>query len=218
MIKIAPSILSADFTKLGNDIRSIENSGAEYVHFDVMDGVFVPNISIGVPVLQSVRKITDLQLDVHLMISEVEKFIPVFCDNGADIVTFHYEAVPQEKVCTLLEEIKKRGKKAGISIKPGTPASVLEQAADLADLILVMTVEPGFGGQSFMYDMLPKIMETKEIIKRHNPSCELEVDGGINFETGKLCVGSGAEVLVAGSFFFGSENRPQTVKILKETD
>ena len=215
MIKIAPSILSADFCRLGDEIRSIEHSGAEYVHFDVMDGVFVPNISVGVPVLKSVREITGLQLDVHLMISEVEKFIPVFCENGADIVTFHYEAVPEEKVRPLLAEIRKRGKKAGLSIKPGTSASVLENVADLADLILVMTVEPGFGGQSFICEMLPKIAEAREIIGRLNPSCELEVDGGINSETGKLCIENGAEVLVAGSYFFSSENRAETVKLLK---
>ena len=208
MIKIAPSILSADFSRLGEDIESV--SAAEFIHIDVMDGGFVPNISIGIPVVKSIRKVTAQIFDVHLMIVEPQKYVKQFCMAGADIVTVHLEASAEENIIAALKIIRECGKKAGLSVKPGTPAKALIPFLDYVDMILVMTVEPGFGGQKFMADMLPKIREIKQLTSK-----PIEVDGGIDFETGKLCIEAGAEILVAGSFVFKSENRNETINKLR---
>lgn len=208
MIKIAPSILSADFSRLGADIESV--SAAEFIHIDVMDGCFVPNISIGIPVVKSIRKVSTQIFDVHLMIVEPQKYVKQFCMAGADIVTVHVEASSEENIISALKIIRECGKKAGLSVKPGTPAKALIPFLDYVDMILVMTVEPGFGGQIFMADMLPKIREIKQLTSK-----PIEVDGGVDFETGKLCIEAGAEILVAGSFVFKSENRNETINKLR---
>ena len=205
MIKIAPSILSADFTRLGEEINSV--NCADYVHFDVMDGVFVPNISFGIPVLKSVRKITEMTLDVHLMLKSPSQYASRFAKAGGDIITFHVEAEVPEAVHFTIDEIRKLGKKAGLAVKPETPVSSVLPFIDLLDLVLIMTVEPGYGGQEFMPAMLPKISELREIIDMRGIKCEIEVDGGINHETAKLCISAGADVLVAGSDVFFAENR-----------
>jgi len=213
MVKIAPSILSADFTKLGDEINSVKS--ADYLHFDVMDGVFVPNISIGIPVLESVRKITDMTLDVHLMITSPARFTARFAEAGADIVVWHIEAETPENTVSAIEELRGLGKRAGLSIKPGTPVDALLPYIDMIDLALVMTVEPGFGGQQFMHDMLPKIEYLRRIIDSCGLKCEIEIDGGINAETAKLCVAAGADVLVAGSDIFKSANRAGRIAELR---
>jgi len=213
MIKIAPSIFAADFTKLGSEIKSVES--ADYVHFDVMDGMFVPNISFGFSVLESIRKITTMALDVHLMINKPSRYIARFAKAGADIITFHVEAETSDNILSAIDEIHEHGKKAGLSIKPKTPTEALLPYIDSLDLILVMTVEPGYGGQEFMSDMLPKIMKIREEINKHNPDCELEVDGGINLETARLCIDAGANVLVAGSDIFNASDRPAQISLLR---
>jgi len=213
MIKIAPSILAADFTKLGEDIRSV--SSADYLHFDVMDGMFVPNISFGIPVLESVRKTTDMVLDVHLMIDSPIRYINKFANAGADIITFHVEAESSENTEKAINEIHKLGKKAGLSLKPDTSADKLLPYIDSLDLVLVMTVEPGYGGQSFISEILSKIIKIRGIINDRGLSCELEVDGGINPETAKLCIEAGANVLVAGNDVFKAPDRATHIKKLR---
>ena len=213
MIKIAPSILAADFTQLGNDIKSV--STADYLHFDVMDGVFVPNISFGIPVLESVRKITDMVLDVHLMIESPSQYVEIFSETGGDIITFHVEAQTPEDTKISIDKIHRKGKKAGLSIKPATPVNVLLPFIDSLDLILVMTVDPGYGGQDFIDAMLPKISEVRNIINKRNLNCELEVDGGINPETASLCIDAGANVLVAGNDIFNATDRAAHIEKLR---
>jgi len=214
MVKIAPSILAADFAKLGEEIESIKN--ADYVHFDVMDGIFVPNISFGFPVLESVRKITDMTLDVHLMIDKPSQYAARFAKAGGDIITFHVEAETPSKVRTTIEKIHNSGKKAGLSIKPKTPIDALLPYIDTIDLVLVMTVEPGYGGQTFIKDTIPKITEIRKLINDRNLNCELEVDGGINIETARVCIDAGANVLVAGSDVFHTENRKKHIAKLRD--
>ena len=202
MIKVAPSILSADFVNLERDIRKLKECGADYVHVDVMDGLFVPNISIGIPVVSAIRKITDLPLDVHLMIQQPIRYVEQFCDAGADILTIHAEADTVENNQKALRMIREKGVRAAVSIKPGTPISALEPYMELMDMILVMTVEPGFGGQKFMEDMMEKVRALRKLMDVRMSGVELEVDGGVNLDTGMICVDAGANVLVAGSALF----------------
>ncbi|MCI5994039.1 MAG: ribulose-phosphate 3-epimerase [Clostridiales bacterium] len=215
MIKVSPSILSADFVNLERDIRALTPAGADYVHIDVMDGNFVPNISIGIPVVAAIRGITDLTLDVHLMIDRPVRYVERFCKAGADILTIHIEADTMENTLEALRIIRACGVKAAISVKPKTPAEAVLPYLELCDLILVMTVEPGFGGQSFMADMMPKVAKIRSYIDEKNPACELEVDGGVNVQTAKICTGAGANVLVAGSAFFKAEDKAAFVKAVK---
>ena len=213
MIKIAPSILSADFANLERDIRRV--STADYLHVDVMDGLFVPNISIGLPVVASIRKVTELPLDVHLMIVEPVRYVERFCDAGADLVTVHVEADTEANTRAALEKIHAKGKKAGIVLKPKTPAEAALPFLEAVDLILVMTVEPGFGGQKFMADMMPKVEALRRWINERNPACELEVDGGVDPVTCKTCVAAGANVLVAGSAVYKAADIPARIAELR---
>ena len=216
MIKIAPSILSADFTKLGAEIEDIRSAGAEYVHFDVMDGFFVPNISIGIPVLKSVRKMTEMFLDVHLMIDKPVRYAKAFCDAGADLVMFHVEADSYQNISDAIDIIKENGKKVGLALKPRTPASVLYPFIDRLDMALVMTVEPGFGGQSFIPGTIAKLHELKAMCERHGVSPLIEVDGGISSKNIAEVVKAGANVLVAGSAVFKSEDPAAEVALLQK--
>ena len=202
MNKLSPSILAADFVNLERDIRALKTAGADYVHVDVMDGLFVPNISIGIPVVAAIRGITDLPLDVHLMIDRPIRYVERFCKAGADILTVHVEADTEENTRHALEIIRDLGVRPAICVKPKTPAEAVLPFIDLCSLILVMTVEPGFGGQSFMADMMPKVEKIRAYINEKNPACELEVDGGVNEQTAEVCKAAGANVLVAGSAYF----------------
>ena len=213
MILISPSILSADFARLGEEIETIHT--ADYVHFDVMDGVFVPNLSIGLPVLQCVRRATDMVLDVHLMITKPHKYVGRFCDAGADIVVFHLEADESQDVLAALDEIHAKGKKAGLALKPRTPAEAVLPYLDQCDMVLVMTVEPGFGGQSFMADQMEKVTAVRRMITERGLSCDVEVDGGVNPETAKVCIAAGANVLVAGSDVFKAPDRAARIRELR---
>jgi len=215
MIKVAPSILSADFVNLERDIKHIEACGADYVHIDVMDGLFVPNITIGIPVVAAIRKITDLPLDVHLMIDRPLRYVEEFCDAGADIVTIHAEADTEENNLEALRRIRAKGVRAAVSIKPKSPASAIDPYMDLMDMILVMTVEPGFGGQKLMEDMMPKVRALRKIIDVRCPGVELEVDGGVNTETAKTCINAGANVLVAGSALFKAPDTAEFIRTIQ---
>ncbi len=199
-IRIAPSILSADFARLGEEVRAVTEAGADYIHIDVMDGHFVPNITIGPDVVKALRPHSDLPFDVHLMISPVEPYVPRFAEAGADIVTVHPEAGPH--LHRTLQLIKSLGKKAGVSLNPGTPVEAVDNVLDEVDLVLVMTVNPGFGGQAFIASQLEKIRALRARIEARNLDIALEVDGGINPETGAQAVAAGADVLVAGSATF----------------
>nr|MCR5552725.1 ribulose-phosphate 3-epimerase [Oscillospiraceae bacterium] len=194
--------LSADFVNLERDIRALGPAGADYVHVDVMDGLFVPNLTIGLPVVKAISRISPLPLDVHLMIDRPLRYAERFCEAGADVLTLHVEADTPEHTREALETIRACGKKAGLSLKPGTPAEAALPYLELCDLILVMTVEPGFGGQKFMTDMMPKLKTLRRWLDGKNPGCELEVDGGVNAETARICRENGANVLVAGSAWF----------------
>jgi len=202
MIKIAPSILSADFANLERDIQKI--AAADYVHVDVMDGLFVPNITIGIPVVKALRPTTSLPLDVHLMIERPVRYVEKFCDAGADIVTCHVESDTEENIREALAKIHAKGKKAGVVVKPKTPAEAVLPFLDDCDIVLVMTVEPGFGGQSFMVDMMSKVAQIRKWIDERGLDCELEVDGGVAPCTRDACVNAGANVLVAGSAVYGA--------------
>lgn len=216
MIKVSPSILSADFVNLERDIRALTPAGADYVHVDVMDGIFVPNITIGIPVVAAIRRITDLPLDVHLMIDRPIRYVDDFCKAGSDILTIHTEADTEENTLNALKRIRENGVKAAISVKPKTSAEAVLPFLPFCDLILVMTVEPGFGGQSFMEDMMPKLKKIRGYIDAQNPSCELEVDGGVNKETAMICRENGANVLVAGSAYFKAPDPADFVRSVKQ--
>ena len=216
MAKIAPSILSADFGNLERDIRGIAENGGDWIHFDVMDGLFVPNISIGLPVLKSIRPKTQLPIDVHLMIDRPVRYVEDFVKAGADYVTIHIEADQPQNILDALDKIHTLGCKAGIVLKPKTPAEAAIPYLEKCDLILVMTVEPGFGGQKFMADMMPMVAQLKEWMEDINPDCHIEVDGGVDANTCAVCKESGADVLVAGSAYFKAVDKKSFVKVIQE--
>ena len=213
MIKIAPSILSADFCNLERDINRIRT--ADMVHVDVMDGAFVPNITIGVPVVKSIRSHTDMFLDVHLMIDKPVRYIDQFCKAGADLLSIHLEADHPTRIAEALKAMEANGVKKAVALRPITSAEAVLPYIEQLDMILVMTVEPGFGGQAFMSGQLDTIRRVREIIDRYNPACDLEVDGGINAQTAKLVVEAGANVLVAGSSVYGASDIEAAIESLR---
>lgn len=214
MKKIAPSILSADFSRLGEEILLVEEAGADLIHIDVMDGHFVPNITIGPAIVYSLRKVTDLPFDVHLMIENPERFIEAFAEAGSDIITVHVEAADHLHRTVAL--IKERGLKAGVSLNPATPLSRIEQVIEDVDMLLVMTVNPGFGGQKFIENMLPKIKKAREMISSIAPGVLLEVDGGVTLDNIKPIADAGTDIFVGGSSVFGSADYRETIAKMKE--
>ena len=215
MAKIAPSILSADFVNLERDIRALGTNGADFVHIDVMDGIFVPNITIGIPVVAAIRKITDLPLDVHLMIDRPLRYVEEFIKAGADYLTIHVEADQPQNTLEALDKIHALGCKAGIVLKPRTPAEAAIPYLGKCDMILVMTVEPGFGGQSFMADMMEKTRFLRKKLDEMNPGCHIQVDGGIDEKTQAVCKESGVDVFVAGSAYFKAKDRAKFVRVIQ---
>ena len=213
MIKIAPSILAADFANLGRDVQALSTWGADWLHFDVMDGQFVPNISFGPPILSSIRPQTRLPIDVHLMVENPSRFIPWFIQAGADIITIHVEA--EKHLHRSLQQIHEAGRKAGIVLNPGTPAVAAKEVLPYCDLVLVMSVNPGYGGQKFIPESVEKIAELRKMIDARGLPTEIEVDGGINPETAKLCIEAGATVLVAGSAVFQASDPAAMIRDLR---
>lgn len=213
MVKISPSVLACDLSRLADEVAVIEEAGAEMAHLDVMDGVFVPNMSFGMPVIEALRKHSNIIFDVHLMIVNPEKYADRFIDAGADIVTFHYEAAQDS--AALLDAIRARGVKAAISIKPATPAEAIFPLLEKCDMVLVMTVEPGYGGQAFMPDMMPKVKAIRDEVVRRGLDVDIQVDGGINPTTAKEAVAAGANVLVAGSSVFKASDRRAAIDALR---
>lgn len=213
MVKIAPSILSADFARLGEEIKDVERGGADYIHVDVMDGHFVPNITIGPLIVEAIRPVTKLPLDVHLMIENPDQYIEAFAKAGADYITVHVEA--SRHLHRTIQLIKSTGVKAGVVLNPATPVDSLKHIIEDVDMVLLMSVNPGFGGQKFISTVLPKIRQVKELADALNPELEIEVDGGVNEETAKLCIEAGANVLVAGSAVFNKEDRKAAIASLR---
>ncbi len=209
-IKVSPSLLSADFGRLADEVRLVEDAGCDYIHVDVMDGHFVPNITIGPFVVKAIKMVSRVPLDVHLMIESPWKYVPDFANSGSDIITVHAEACGPRLEETL-DQIRGLGKRPGVSLKPGTPLDAIKPLLNKIDMVLIMTVEPGFGGQSFMPDMMPKVEALRKIYNK-----DIEVDGGINTQTGALAVRSGANVLVAGTAVFRAPDVPKAVRDLKE--
>ena len=217
MIMIAPSILAADFARLGEEVEEIRRGGADYVHVDVMDGCFVPNISVGIPVVASLRRATDMFLDVHLMIDRPVRYVERFCKAGADLVNLHAEADSLENNLEALRIIRANGKKCGVTLKPGTPAEAVRPYLELVDLVLIMTVEPGFGGQKFMADMMDKVRAVRAMLDIVRPGCDVEVDGGVDPLTAPICKAAGANVLVAGSAVFGKADRAAAIEAIRNS-
>ena len=215
MAILSPSILSCDYMNMQRDFAACKEAGCKWLHVDIMDGHFVPNLSFGYSLVQSMRPVTDLVLDVHLMIDTPIKYAENFCKAGADYLTIHVEADTPENIKKTLELIRSLGVKPGIVVKPKTPAEAIAEYLPMVDLVLVMTVEPGFGGQKFMADMMPKLKKLREMLDEVNPSCHLEVDGGVDLATGEVCKENGADVLVAGSAYFKAADKPAFVKTIE---
>lgn len=214
MAKVAPSILSADFSKMGEEVENIVEAGADYIHLDVMDGKFVDNITFGFKMIKDLRKLTSAVFDVHLMIDEPETYVDRFIESGADIITVHLEAV-KKPVIEVVKKIRARGVKSAVSIKPKTDVNLLKPLIPYVDMVLIMSVEPGFGGQAFMESSLDKVKAVKEMIKAENRDIEIEIDGGINEKTAAAAVSAGVDVLVAGSYVFKAEDRKKAIAFLK---
>ncbi|MDZ5474386.1 ribulose-phosphate 3-epimerase [Bacillus sp. 31A1R] len=213
MVKIAPSILSADFSKLGAEIQDVEQGGADYIHVDVMDGHFVPNITIGPLIVEAIRPVTKLPLDVHLMIENPDQYIEAFANAGADYITVHVEAC--KHLHRTIHHIKSFGIKAGVVLNPATPVESIQHIIEDVDMVLLMSVNPGFGGQKFIPSVLQKIRQVKEMAERKGVELEIEIDGGVNEETAKLCIEAGATVLVAGSAVYNQEDRGKAITALR---
>ena len=212
MAILSPSMLSADYMNLKQDLQATEAAGAKWIHIDIMDGHFVPNLSFGYSIVSAIRPITNMVLDVHLMIDTPIKYAENFCKAGAEYLTIHVEADTPENIRKTIELIRSLGVKPGIVVKPKTPASAIAEYLPMVDLVLVMTVEPGFGGQKFMADMMPKLKEIRQMLDEVNPDCHLEVDGGVDLVTAEVCKENGADVLVAGSAFYRTEDREAFVR------
>lgn len=214
MAKVAPSILSADFSKMGEEVENIVEAGADYIHLDVMDGKFVDNITFGFKMIKDLRKLTSAVFDVHLMIDEPETYVDRFIESGADIITVHLEAV-KKPIIEVVKKIRARGVKSAVSIKPKTDVNLLKPLIPYVDMVLIMSVEPGFGGQAFIESSLDKVKAVKEMIKAENRDIEIEIDGGINEKTAAAAVSAGVDVLVAGSYVFKAEDRKKAIAFLK---